>query len=307
MDSSAARARDLLLVVLVPLFFATNVVIGRSVADEVGPWTLAFLRWSLALLIVLPFAAGSLRGSLPALRAQGRVIAALAFLGMFVCGGVVYVALHHTTATNATLIYASANVMILVLEWLFRGRPSGLRELAGTVLAFSGVAIVALRGERLADFTFNPGDLLIAVAALAWAIYAVVLKRPGLTAIPGLAQFAATMAIGALLLLPMTAWEIATGPALPRSAQGWLAVAGVALIPSVGAFFGYQYGVRRFGPATMAMTSYLWTPYGVLLALIFLGETLYAYHLIGLALIVPGVVLATARWPSSAALPVKPS
>ncbi|HEX9906661.1 MAG TPA: EamA family transporter, partial [Propylenella sp.] len=255
MDSSAARARDLLLVVLVPLFFATNVVIGRSVADEVGPWTLAFLRWSLALLIVLPFAAGSLRGSLPALRAQGRVIAALAFLGMFVCGGVVYVALHHTTATNATLIYASANVMILVLEWLFRGRPSGLRELAGTVLAFSGVAIVALRGERLADFTFNPGDLLIAVAALAWAIYAVVLKRPGLTAIPGLAQFAATMAIGALLLLPMTAWEIATGPALPKSAHGWLAVAGVALIPSVGAFFGYQYGVRRFGPATMAMTS----------------------------------------------------
>jgi drug/metabolite transporter (DMT)-like permease len=88
---------------------------------------------------------------------------------------------------------------------------------------------------------------------------------------------------------------MASGPALPRTAGAWLGVAGLAFVPSIGAFFGYQYGVRRFGPTTMAMSSYLWTPYGVLLALIFLGEQLHLYHLVGLALILPGVVLATAR------------
>ncbi len=71
----------------------------------------------------------------------------------------------------------------------------------------------------------------------------------------------------------------------------------VALIPSVGAFSGYQYGVRRFGPTTMAMSSYLWTPYGLFLSVIFLGEKLQAFHFIGLALILPGVILATARFP----------
>lgn len=289
------RVRDVALVALVPLLFATNIVIGRAVIDDVGPWTLVFLRWSTAFLIVLPFAARGLRRDAAALFAQGPMIPILGFLGMFVCGGAVYVGLHHTTATNGTLIYASANVMILLLEWLFRGRPIGLREMLGTVLAFAGVAAVALRGHGLASFQLNPGDLLIWISAMSWAIYAVLLKRPGLTAIPGLSLFAASMLAGVLLLSPMAAWEAAHGPALPANAEAWLAVFAVALVPSVGAFFGYQYGVRRFGPALMAMTSYLWTPYGVVLALIFLGERLHVYHLVGLALILPGVILATAR------------
>ena len=305
MDYSAWRLRDVLLIVLVPLFFSANMVIGRSVVTEVGPWTLAFLRWGFAFLLVLPFAAPRLRRDWNALVAEGRLLPILGFLGMFMCGGVVYVGLHYTTATNGMLIYAASNVLILLLEWVFRGRAIGLREVVGTTLALIGVAVVALRGD-LTTLELNPGDLLIGTAAISWAIYAVLLKRPGLTAVPGLSLFAATMFAGAVLLAPMTLWEMLSGPALPQSAKAWLGVAGVALIPSIGAFFGYQHGVRRFGPATMAASSYLWTPYGVILALIFLGETLHAYHLVGLTLILSGVVLATARRhppraPSSAA------
>ena len=100
------------------------------------------------------------------------------------------------------------------------------------------------------------------------------LKRPALSAIPGLPLFSAIMLAGVVLLLPMMLWEAQSGPALPQNAAAWLGVAGVALIPSVGAYSGYQYGIRRFGPSTMAMTSYLWTPYGILLAILFLGETI---------------------------------
>jgi drug/metabolite transporter (DMT)-like permease len=295
MPADAARLRDLAVVVLVPLFFSTNVVIGKAVAADAGPWTLALLRWTGAFLILLPFALAGLRASCKELFANAPLILLLGFLGMWVCGGGVYMALHATTATNATLIYCASNVMILVLEWLFRGRPIGVREALGTLLAFAGVAVVTVGAEG-GTRRINSGDALIALAAFAWAVYSVLLKRRGLTAIPGLALFAAIMLAGSVLLLPMAGWEIASGPALPHTAGAWLAVAGVALIPSVGAFSGYQYGIRRFGPGTMAMTSYLWTPWGVLLALIFLGETLHAYHIVGFALIVPGVVLATARW-----------
>ncbi|MDQ3559266.1 MAG: DMT family transporter [Pseudomonadota bacterium] len=274
----ASRTRDIALVALVPLFFSTNVVIGRAVTAEVAPWTLAFLRWSGALLILLPFAVPALRENRDALVAQGGLIATLAFLGMWICGGLVYTALETTTATNATLIYTSANVMILILEWLFRGRPIGPRELIGTALAFTGVAIVALGGKGFAGVSMNSGDLFIGIAALSWAIYSVLLKRPGLSALPGLPLFAAIMLMGALMLLPMMLWEAWRGPALPRSPAGWLAVAGVALIPSVGAFSGYQYGIRRFGPGAMAMISYLATPYGILLAVVLLGETLGLHH-----------------------------
>ena len=93
----------------------------------------------------------------------------------------------------------------------------------------------------------------------------------------------------------MMLFEAMRGPAFPQSAQIWLAVLAIALVPSVGAFFGYQYGIRRFGPATVGMLLYLQTPYGVTLALLFLGERLRFFHFIGFALIVPGVVLATIR------------
>ncbi len=297
MESGPLRVRDVALIATVPLFFSSNVVIGRFVAAEVAPWTLAFLRWTGAFLILLPFAAPGLRASLAAIRAEARVLALLGFLGMFVCGGVVYLALHHTTAANATLIYSTANVMILLLEWRFRGRPIGARELIGTVLALSGVAVVAL-GSAGWHFRLNPGDILIGVAAFSWAIYSVLLKRPGLGAIPGSTLFATIMVTGVVLLFPMMLWEVAAGPALPHNAKGWLAVAAVALIPSIGAYSGYQYGVRRFGPALMAMSSYLWMPYGLVLAVLFLGEALRPFHIVGLALILPGVILATARFPS---------
>ena len=291
------RLGDVVAIALVPLFFATNVVIGRFVAGDVAPWTLAFLRWTTAFLVLLPFAASGIRESIARILLEARQIALLGFLGMFICGGVVYVALHYTTAANATLIYTASNVLILILEWMFRGRRIGAREIFGSALAVAGVAVVALGSEGW-RLSLNPGDALIGLAATSWAIYSVLLKRPSLTKIPGSALFVAIILAGATMLLPMTLWEIASGPALPRTATAWAAVLAVALIPSVGAYSGYQYGVRRFGPTTMAMSSYLWTPYGLLLSVIFLGERLHGFHFVGLALILPGVMLATARLPS---------
>lgn len=298
MPPAVARLSDVALIALVPLLFSTNSVIGRAVAGETGPWTLAFLRWTLAFLILAPFAIPSLLAHSRAILARAPEILLLSFLGMVICGGVFYQALHLTTATNATLVYASSNVLILLLEWLFRGRRISPRQLVGTLLALAGVGVVTLGSDELAAFAVNPGDLLVVIASLAWAIYSVLLKRPGLTELPGLALFAAIMLGGIALLLPMMIWENLSGSGLPVTWSAWGAVFLVALLPSVGAYSGYQYGIRRFGPGTMAMSSYLWTPYAIILAMIFLGEALRPYHLIGIALIIPGIVMATAGRPA---------
>ena len=305
MDSQAARLRDIAFVLLVPLFMSSNIVIGRSVVTEVGPWTLAFLRWFGAFLILLPFIAPELRRSVGRLAAAGWMIVLMGFLGMWICGGLVYVALHHTTATNATLIYTSSNVMILVLEWFFRGRRLTLRQIVGTVLALTGVAVVAISSSQ-ETLAFNPGDLLFFFTSFSWAVYSVLLKRPALAGLPALPLFAATMLAGSALLLPMMLWEAWTAPAFPADASAWLAVIALWLIPSVGAFSGYQYGIRRFGPGTMATLFYLSTPYGLMLAIVFLGETFTLPHALGVALILPGVILATLRFEGPQAAKARP-
>lgn len=290
------RSRDIAVLALMPLFFSSNLVIGRAAVAEVEPWTLAFLRWSLALALLMPLAAAGLAAERRALLRQWRRIALLGFLGMWVCGALVYIGLRSTTATNATLIYTSSTVMILVLERLFRGRRIATRQALGVVLAFLGVAVIVLGGDlrRLLGLDLNPGDLLIAFAALSWAIYSVILKQKGLARLPTLPLFAAIVMAGVVSLLPFMLWETLATGRFPATVSAWTSIAAIAVVSSVLALSSYQYAVKRFGPARTGMLLYLLPVYGVLLSLVFLGERLQPFHAAGLALVLPGVILATA-------------
>ncbi|MGQ7791817.1 DMT family transporter [Faunimonas sp. B44] len=290
------RFTDIAVMALMPLFFSSNLVLGRAAVAEVEPWTLATLRWSVALVILLPFTLRQLHAFRHALVREWRVLGILGVLGMVICGGVVYLGLARTTATNAILIYTSSTVMILILERVFRGRPVTGRQALGVVLAFAGVGVIVLRGDlaRLFSLELNSGDLLIAAAALSWAVYSVVLRKSSLGRIPTLPLFAAIVIAGVGALAPFMAWESWRSGAFPATMSAWAAIGGLALFPSVLAFSFYNYGVQRFGPAANGMLLYLMPAYGVLMSVLFLGESFRPFHLAGLLLVLPGVVLATA-------------
>jgi drug/metabolite transporter (DMT)-like permease len=280
---------------LMPLFFSSNIIIGRGAIGAVEPFTLAFFRWSGALLILLPFAWAGMVAIRTGLSRQAKRIALLGFLGMWICGAMVYLALDYTTATNGTLIYTTSPVLILLLEAIWRGRPITLRQAVGSACAFLGVAMIVLKGNLGSAFAhdYNIGDLIFLGCALAWAVYSVLLKQEDLQQFPTMPLFAAIIAAGATSLLPFMIWEsLATGR-FPMTADAWLSIAGLVFFSSILSYSSYQYGVKRFGPSLTGMMLYLLPAYGVVLAILFLGETLRPYHMIGLALILPGVVLAT--------------
>lgn len=281
---------------LMPLFFCSNLVIGRAAVPTVEPFTLAFLRWATAFTLLLPIAGAGLAAHRGAILGRWRLFLIMAFLAMWICGGLVYVALRHTTASNATLIYTSSPVFILVLEWLFRGRVIRAREAAGIVLALAGITLIVVKGSlaTLLELRFNPGDLLILAASVSWAIYSVLLRREEVKALPSAVTFAAVAGAGALILAPFAAAEVALTGAFPVTLAQWRSIGGLALVSSVLAFLSFQYGIRHKGPAVTGIFMYLMPPYGVMLAVIFLGETLSAYHGAGFALILGGLILATA-------------
>ena len=204
MPRPATRLSDGLLMAAMPLLFSSNLILGRAVVGEVEPWTLAFLRWTIALFLILPVTAAGVWRHRGELLAEGGRIALLGFLGMWVWGALVYLALRHTSATNATLIYTASSVMILLLDWALRGRPVTARQAAGVILAVLGVATIVLRGEpeRLLALSFNVGDAIMLLCALAWALYSVILKSPRLQRLPSLPLVTAVMAAGAVSLFP---------------------------------------------------------------------------------------------------------
>ena len=294
-DQGIGPFRTYLLLCAMPLFFSSNVVIGRAAADLVQPSTLAFWRWFIAFIILLPIAWQGLKHHRADLWQERKAVAMLAFLGMGICGAVVYMGLKHTTATNAALIYTATPVLVIALEWALSNQRLSVAQSAGIVAALLGVLVIIFKGDpRLArDLDLNVGDLCIAAGAASWAVYSIILKRPRLKAVPTMSLMAATTGMGALLLAPFALWEYTAFGGVPSTVTAWSSIFGVALIASVLAFSSYQKGVQLVGPGRTSLFMYLMPLYSALLAAVLLGESIRHYHVLGAVLIIGGVAAAT--------------
>lgn len=292
----AARPFDWVLFLLTPIFFSTNLIFGRGITGEIAPFTTAFLRWAGSAAIIFPFVYAERDLCLAFVRANRGLWLVLGFLGMGICGGFVYWALTLTTASNATLIYTTSSLFIILLQWLLHGRRMRQGEFVGMLIAFAGVSVIVLKGDvdALRHFSFNIGDLGILVAAVAFAIYSLLLRHPVAKAMPSLPLFGLLALSGALVLAPPALYEVVNGGLLPDSASDWTKLAGIIAFASLAAFYCFTHTVRVFGPAVAGITLYLMPPMSILMAVVFLGETFERYHAVGIVLVMGGVILATA-------------
>lgn len=292
------RALDWLLFFLAPVFFSSNLIFGRGVSGEIAPFTTALIRWAGAALIMSPIVIAHRRASVEFVRRRWGIWLWLGVLGMGICGGFVYWALTLTTASNATLIYTTSSLFIILFQWLFQGKPIGRAQLAGMAIAFSGVAVIVFEGslQKVQDFHFNVGDVGILVAAVAFALYSLTLRHPAAAALGPLPLFGLLAISGALVLVPPALYEMATGGLMPDSGHDWMMLAGIILFASLAAFYCFQHTVHVFGPAFAGITLYLMPPVSILMAVIFLGEQFHVHHAAGIILVTGGLVIASRRF-----------
>ncbi len=294
--SQQTRLTDWLIFLAVPFFFSSNIIFGRGVIGEVSPFIAAFIRWIGSSLIIAPFMIADWRNCLAFVRQKTLLWLVLGILGMGVCGGVVYWGLTMTTAANGTLIYTTSSLFIILFQRIFQGRPIRRLEVAGMIIAFAGVAAIVLKGDMSAlwQMKFNIGDFAILTAAIAFAVYSLLLRDPEARQMAPFSLFGLIAFSGALVLLPPAAVELAHGGLLPATAIAWAKIGGIILFASLLAFYCFTHTVRVFGPATAGITLYMMPPVSIVMATLFLGETFETYHAIGIVLVTGGVVIATA-------------
>jgi drug/metabolite transporter (DMT)-like permease len=294
MTNRNARLLAYVLLVATGLMFAANMLTGRATAHELPPASLAFWRWFGALLLMLPFCAVTLWRHRAAAFAEWRDLFVLGALGMGVCGGIVYLGAATTTATNIGLIYAVSPVLIIVFARIFYGESMSARQMLGVALSALGVLVVIARGDidTFLAVRFTIGDLLILAAAIAWAVYSVLLKhRP--SALPPTARLAAITIGGLISLLPFVLLEPAIGKPYPLSWHSVGVAAFLALVPGFGAYQAYGYVQRHLGAGPTGLIMYMSPLFTGLLGYLLLGEALRLYHLVGALLVLPGIFLAT--------------
>ena len=281
-----------------PLMWAGNAIVGRLVRDAVPPMTLNLLRWSLALLVLLPlgraaFATGS--GFLQ----HWRRYALLGLTGIGLYNSLQYLALQSSTPINVTLVAAGLPVWMMLVGRLFFNVPIRAWQSAGALLSIVGVLVVLCRGDwhQLAALRLVIGDLYMILATIAWSFYSWMLMQK--VDVPSLrANWAAFLlvqvAYGVLFSSAFAAveWTVAAPRPIAWSGTVLVALAYVALGPAILAFRCWGAGVARAGPAVGAFFVNLTPLFAALLSAAFLGEPPQLYHLLAFALIVGGIAVS---------------
>ena len=289
-----------LMLVIPPMLWAGNAVVGRMVSGLVPPMTLNFMRWGLAFFILLPLAHRVLRpGS--GLWPSWKRFTLLGFLGVGCYNALQYLALKTSTPLNVTLVAASIPVWMLAVGALFFGQRVSRLQAMGALMSIAGVLVVLSRGEwtLLMQVHLVPGDAYVLLATLAWTFYSWLLtqpKEPREIRNDWAAFLMAQIVFGLVWsgLFAGGEWAITE----PHISWGWPLVTAliyVAVGPAVIAYRCWGMGVQRVGPAIAGFFSNLTPLFAALLSAAFLGDLPQVYHALAFLLIAGGIVVSSVR------------
>ena len=283
------------LVLITPALFAANMLVARwAESAAIPPWFLAFGRWSAALMLLLPWAAPQFRRWKPVLRAHWGRMLVLSVFGMGLAVGPQYVGARSTEAVNIALIFSACPMLVGVIETLGWGAPFSRIRALGMALSMAGVLVVLARGDisALLGLKCGAGDAWVLFAAIGWAIYTVLGKRLLLPSMPVSVKLACLAFGGALVLAPLALMESSAGMTPDfTDMRLYLALAVLAVVPSLGAYIFYDRLVSVVGAVGASVSMYMVPLYASLDAWPLLGEVPRLYHALGFALILLGVVV----------------
>jgi drug/metabolite transporter (DMT)-like permease len=281
------------LLVLSNLFWAGNIVLGRGVVGMVPPIALAYWRWTGAFVIAFGFAWPHLKRDAPILLRHWRMLLLLSATGIATYNTMSYIGLTGTTALNVLLLQSAGPLIIIVWAFVLFGDRPTLRQTTGVLISLAGVATIAAHGslDSLLQLKLNRGDVWILVAMVIYGVYAAMFRRR--PAAHPLSFLVATMGIGSLMILPFYLWETAQGGRILGGLPAWLALAYIAVFPSFIAYLFFNRGIELIGAGRAGQSWHLMPVFGSILAVLFLGETFYVYHAIGIAMIGAGILLAS--------------
>lgn len=289
------RSRAYLFLTLTTLFWAGNAVAGRMAVGEVSPMLLIALRWFGTVMLLLAIGGAQLRRDWPVLRRRIPYLGAMGVVGLTAFNALFYLAAHETTAVNIGILQGAMPVLVLLGSVALFHTRLAVMQVLGVVITVTGVVLVVSRGRLgvLAGLEINQGDLLMLLASLLYATYALGLRnRPQVSPLSVLTVFSAA---AALATLPLAAGEALMGLAIWPSDLGWVVVAYVTLFPSVMAQLFFIKGVTLIGPARAGVFINLVPVFAAVLGVAILGEAFRWYHLGGLALVLSGIWLAERR------------
>ncbi|WP_166738837.1 DMT family transporter [Psychromonas algarum] len=296
-NTSATNNRLLWLAVLgllmTNLFWAINAILARGYMPEVAPIAMNLFRWLGAFVLLTPFALPSIIKNWSLIRPHLLPLTGLAILSIALYNSLLYLAANFTTAVNITLINTLIPIATLLIAWRVLDNRPRLMQSIGMGISIMGVLLILTKGEllHLLNLKFSQGDLFMVAAVVVWALFTVLLKKMPLK-LSAITVLYILVILGLPFLIMAYVIEAVFFKFYFPSIAHLSLFAYLWIFPSLLAYVFWTNGIARLGAETTSLSITLMPLFGAALAIIFLDESIYWFHIVGGLCSLIGMLLA---------------
>tara|TARA_B100001094_G_scaffold298887_1_gene323128 strand:+ start:364 stop:1251 length:888 start_codon:yes stop_codon:yes gene_type:complete len=286
-----------LMLVLATLFWAGNFIVGKvAFVENIPPMSLAFFRWSLVWLILLPFTYKDILRFKEIIIKNLPLLFFLALTSVGLFNSFTYLALVYTQVINASLFNTAIPAMIILLCFLLKIEKTNQFQIMGLVISVIGILsiITKLDFNILLSLNFNKGDIIMIGGVITWGLYSSFLKKKKFT-LPLLTLVHILCTLGLLFLLPQFLFELSHGQIIKFDINLGYILVYLALFPSIGSYYCWAGAVTIIGANRAGIFLSLIPLFSTILAMIFFNEKFYFFHFIGSVLIIIGLFLSNRK------------
>lgn len=276
------------------VLWSLNFIIARGIYQKITPISLAFLRWTLATLLLTPFAVKSVRENRNILIKHKLHLGLTALTGITLFNTFIYIAGRHTTAINLALIGTTASpLFVLLISGFILKEKFSLFQIGGAILCIAGIIYLVTKGDfaHLRSIQLSQGDLWVFLAGLFFAIYTILVRRRPKEIAP-IAYLYALFFMGTLLLLPAFITDRIYAPAIDWDSTIILSIIYLAIAASVIAFLLWNKFIYYIGAPRTALFGNLIPILSATEAILLLHEAYTPILLMSMFLILAGLTLA---------------
>lgn len=298
--TSPARAnfyRGAALALIATVIWSGNYVVARGIYKQLPPVTIAFYRWFLATICIAPLALKKFFVEKGIIFRNKQYIFWTALTGVTIFNTFIYLAGHYTSAINLALIgTTAAPIFATILASIFLQEKVEMLRIVGMFICVTGIVFLISGGslEKLRQFQFGKGELMVLISALSFAIYNTLVKKKPVTLSP-IAFLFVVFAMGTICLFPFYLIELIHEPTVHWTMNIFFIVAYLGIGNSIIAFFCWNTAISKMGAANTALFSNLIPVFSTLEAILFLGEKFEYMHIVSGGLVVIGLIVANLK------------
>ncbi len=273
--------RNLALAIAAPLFWGSTFTLAKPTVAHFPPLLFMCIAYAIVALVTVL----TLRKPFRTPWQKSIIIAACS---VTIQGALLFIGIKGVDASTANLVLQTQVPAAVFLSWALAGEVLTLRKITGTAVAVAGVAIIiGLPEQRPAVIPV----IMIVVSGFVWALGQVLVRlwsrEEGPMALKANALYGLPQLIVCTLLFETGQWQAIT-TATPLQ---WLVLAFVCFVGFYLAYLCWFRLLEQVPVDTAVPFILLMTPIGILTAVIFLGENVTRWQLIGGVVLMLGLAI----------------